>query len=167
MPKQRSKGSISRALLAKKLSKQVIPKISGHPEDEGGAQQQEAPTLESLLARVEALEEKAQILGEVFNQNTDVFAAGFDGVDRRLYTMMRVLRDMYFNPGKIHLKTEREVIREEGMEPYIHGGRTIDWLQYFAEYDAMLGLKVLIETHCKSEQEELPDNVVIFGGEDK
>lgn len=130
----------------------------------------EPPTLESLQARIEELEHRTQILGECANQNMEVFAGGFESVDQRMYTIMRVLSEMYFKPSKIHLKTEREVFKDdETGETYIHGGRTIDWMAYFAEYHAMLGLVALVETHCKDKKEEQPDNVLIFGGtgEDK
>lgn len=151
-----------RRALAKELSKEVVPQI-GQREEEGPPR--EPPTLESLQAKIDQLEERNQQLADAFSQNTDVFAGGFEAVDKRMYTMMRVLSEMYFMPGKIHLKTERQVFKdEETGESYIHGGRTIDWMAYFGEFHAMLGLVALGETHCMNKPEELPDNVVVFGG---
>jgi hypothetical protein len=155
MPQARN----NRRALSKSLSKEAIPKIGN----------QEPPDLQ---ARVEELERRILLLGEALNQNTDVFAGGYESIDKRLYTVMRVLKEMYFSPGKIHLKTEREVIKELDevtgkMTSFIHGGRTIDWMAYFGEFHAMLGLVALVETHCQGKAEELPDNVVVFGDTDK
>lgn len=149
-----------RRALAKELSKEVVPRIG---QEEGPPRQ--PPTLEELQARIEELEERNQQLADVVSQNTDVFAGGFETVDKRLYTMMRVLSEMYFSPSKIHLKTERQVLKDEVTgESYIYAGRTIDWMAYFMEFHAMLGLVTLAETHCLNKEEPLPDNVVIFGG---
>lgn len=147
-------------LLAKKLHRTVTPHLEEQP-----------PTnLEQLQARLEALEEKCQLLGGALNQNTEVFASAYEAVDRRMYTIMRVLNEMHFKPSKLHTKVEREVLVDEfTKESFIHGGRVIDWMQYFVEFDVMLALVKLAETHCSEPQtqEEQPDNVVIFGGGDQ
>jgi hypothetical protein len=148
----------SRQALAKDLSKQAVPKI--------GKEEPPQPP-ENLETRVALLERRLQELADASQQNTTVFLSGFESVDKRMYTLMRIVSEMYFRPGTIHLKTEREVLRdEETGEPYVHGGLNVDWMAYFGEFHAMMALVALVESVQAQPAEEVPDNVIEFGGKD-
>lgn len=113
------------------------------------------------MERVQLLESKLQELTDAFSINTAVFAGGFDAADRRIYTMMRVMNEMYFSPGSIYLKSHEEFIEEqvvdewldrgEGLQPvmrtekYLRAGQTIDWMRYFCEYEVLTALTTFVQ----------------------
>ena len=119
-----------------------------------------------------ALNKRVQELADAFSINSDVFAGGFEAADRRIYTMMRVMNEMYFRPGSIHLKRHEERVTDaETGEKYIQSGQTIDWTMYFAEYDAIQALVLLAENvretyASKDDSDSVADGLVnaIFGG---
>lgn len=117
-----------------------------------------------LRLRLSQLEEKLQNLADVVQNNTAVFAGGFDAADRRIYSTMRVLSDMAAG-RPLH---EHSYIRPgaAGAGPKVTG---IDWNQYFTEYEVVMALIRLAEIHgpnCIAEETEEEDPAtLVFGGD--
>jgi len=108
-----------------------------------------------LRLRLSQFEQRLEALQDVVGNNTDVFAAGFDAADRRIYTLMRVVSDV---------ATGRSLyLVSDGVD------ERIDYMQYFAEYEAIQALIVLAKVHGPAVQVEeseadYEESAVIFGG---
>ena len=106
-----------------------------------------------LRLRLSQLEQRLDALHEVIGNNTDVFAAGFDAADRRIFTMMRIQSDI----------VRAVPIYQRGLNG------EVDFEQYFAEYEAAQALIVLARVHGSAvqrppEEPEYEESAVIFGG---
>lgn len=119
------------------------------------------------------LQENLQSLAEVQSTNTEVFASGFEAVDRRIYTMMRLLEEAMIRPEAIYHKFPPERV---GEEPALADGRAIgaipwrfsagiDWQRYFVEYEVMQGLIRFVQNHAAKCPVEEDLSVTVFGGD--
>ncbi len=118
-----------------------------------------------LRLRLSQLEGKLQALADVTQNNTDVFASGFDAADRRIYAMMRVIQDIACHKEALHVTYEVHLVPGVGRVSH----EIIDWNQYFTEYEAMRALVCLAETYGPTAQveetEEEDPATLVFGGD--
>lgn len=109
-----------------------------------------------LPQRIDNLEHRVDLLQDVVGNNTEVFAAGFDMADRRIYTLMRVMNDsVALNRAPYKREEDGEV--------------TIDWVRYYAELDAIQAFIVLAKVHgpavqVEPDEEDYEESAIIFGG---
>ncbi len=111
------------------------------------------PTTDKILKEIEALHAFQAQLAQVTGTNTKVFSDAFTMVDAQLHVMQRVLNDIY-------LET---VAQEQGRVYRSDAG--IDFSCYMGEYAAMIGLSAFLAQLKETiPAEEVPDNVIVFGG---
>ena len=149
-----SSSRTSRRLTVKALKKHLPSKALENPSD--------------LPGRVQVLEQHLQELAEAHATNTAVFDAGFDSTDRRIFTLMRIQEERMLRPHELYLKDTDGKPLEFG--DYISSAMSVDWMRYFAEYEAIRGLIKLVEgrnhTHEKTVDETVEElGVTVFGGD--
>lgn len=123
--------------------------------------QRESKQEPDLAMRLTALEQRVAKGFEAVSANFGAFQGGFEFTDRWLHILRRILDEAQSSRGILHL------VPKEGPP----GNWTIDWEEYFVEYEAMRALVVLAETHCQPSPEppaEEPSDdlgVTVFGGD--
>lgn len=113
------------------------------------------------------LEQHLQELAEAHVTNTAVFGQGFESTDRRLFVLMRIQEEQLLCPNAIYYRNGKGG-RFDPTDGYLPVG--IDWMRYFAEYEAIQALAKWVE-RLNPMQEKTVDETVeelgttVFGGD--
>jgi hypothetical protein len=120
--------------------------------------------LKGVNRKLEELEKNQQVIKAALEQNTEVFAGGFERVDGWVYVLQRVLNDM--TRGTVHVLNYTPEDEDSILEA------EVDYEWYFRQYYGCYGFFAFIELLSESTeplgvpetQHEDPETVV-FGGD--